>query len=94
MYFGYDWPPLTGIGLVIFVIGLGRLLCDVFFPELINGHSEVLKRQSLYADVWALSAGGWLYWQPGGDFGLIIVITIAVSLWGRSHRELLRLYGR
>jgi len=94
VYLGYDWPPLTRIGLIIICIGLGHLLCDVFVPGFFNGSSQVLRRQSIYSDAWILSAGIWLHWQPGGDVGLIIVVGIGVSLWSYVHRELLRLYGR
>lgn len=95
VYFGHDWPAfVTSLGLVIFGSGLGRLLLDFFVPKFRNRNSQVLRRQSLYSDLWALSAGSWMYWRPWGDAGLIIVITIAVTLWACSHRELLRLYGR
>jgi hypothetical protein len=95
VHFGYDWPNfLPRIGLLVLCIGLGHLLCDLVVPELFNGHSQVLRRQSIYSDIWSLVAGIWLFWQLWGDIGLIIVIGTGVSLWSYSHRELLRLKGR
>jgi len=94
VHFGYDWPAFPRIGLFIFCIGLVHLISDVIAPELFNGPSKVLRRQSIYVDVWALLAGSWMYWQLWGDYGLIIVTGLGVTLWSYVHRELLRLYGR
>ena len=71
VYFGHDWPAfVTSLGLFIFCLGLGQLLLDVFVPKFRSGNSRMLRRQSLYLNVWALSAGGWMYWRPWGDAGL------------------------
>ena len=91
MHFGYNFVLLPRLGVFIFSIGLAHLLCDLFLPEFINGPSQVLRRQSIFLDVWALSAGSWMYLQIWGDIGLIIVTGLGVSLWSYVHLEFLKL---
>jgi hypothetical protein len=92
--FGYNWPFPASVGLGLTCIGLVLLLCDIFLPRLIHGHSQVLRWQSIYASVWTTLVGIWLYWKLWGDFGLAILIAVALPLWPLSHREVLRLKGR
>ena len=93
VHFGYDWPFPVTVGLGLLCIGLILLLADVFLPNVTYGYSQVLRRQSIYSSLWTSLIGVWIYWRLGGDFGLVILIAVALPLWPLSHREVLRLKG-
>ena len=93
LHYGYDWPFSRRIGLALSCITVVLLLTDIFLPDLVHGHSRVLKWQSIYLNSWASLVGIWLYWQLWGDLGLTILIAIALPLWPLSHREVLRVEG-
>jgi len=92
-HFGYDWPFPVTVGLALLCMGLILLLVDILLPNLIYGHSDVLRRQSIYSGIWTSMVGAWLYSRLGGDFGLVVLIAVALPLWPLSHREVLRLKG-
>ncbi len=94
VYFGYDWPFPNTVGLALLSIGLALLLADALPRFAIHRHSPVLRYQSIYSSLFTSVAGIWIYTKIGGDLGLLIVITVALGLWPRSHREVLRLEGR
>jgi ABC-type Fe3+ transport system permease subunit len=89
--FGYDSQSVRRLAILLLLFGPALLLRDIFFPRLFQGHSQGLRKQSIYANVWITLLGGWLWGTFWGDFGLVLLISIALVLWLLSHREVLRL---
>jgi hypothetical protein len=92
--FGYDSQSSRTLAISLLCIGPALLLRDIFLPSLFHGHSQGLRKQSIYANVWITLLGGWLWGTFWGDFGLVLLISIALVLWLLSHREVLRLKDR
>jgi len=90
--FGHDLSSLSYIALMLFALGLWRILYDgILEPRLFTRHSAVLARQAIYGGVWTSLMGIWLYWQVWSDLGLVVLIAIGLSLWPLTLREALRL---
>ena len=87
VYFGYSWPfpPFVGLALVF------GSLAELLIAQLVPPPHPSLARQQIYSSLWVALVGSWLYSRLWDDFGLIILIAIALPLWPLSHAELLKL---
>jgi hypothetical protein len=87
VYFGYNWPFPPFVGLVL----LFASLIQLFVAQLVPPPHPRLARQQVYSSVWVSLVGVWIYSRFLDDFGLIILISLALPLWPLSHAELLKL---
>jgi hypothetical protein len=93
LQFGYGSPFFTHFGMVLLIVGLVFLTRDIFLPRF-HAYSPGLRRQSIYSNIWISLIGVWLYGRLFGDFGLVLLIAIALPLWPLSHSEVVKLKRR